>query len=226
MSDPTSPAPGPESTVDPTPVPTTTMAMEGSTTDFTPYPTSELELPWTGTPTTARTNHPTPEVTPGPASVESSDSRLFLTESPTQVWAAEATERPLFVSTFEPTTKPTLEPTRVAEPSPSPTVAPVESVDEPTEQLVSTLAPATFAPLASFIPEPDCSDPITGFAQCGGTDYDGPRCCRQGFECVAIANCYSEVRPKNTDDEECMSRLRRLRSSSRRGWAVCLPSAV
>ena len=32
------------------------------------------------------------------------------------------------------------------------------------------------------------------FFQCGGGDYDGSTCCRPGYECTVLADCYSAVR--------------------------------
>lgn len=45
-------------------------------------------------------------------------------------------------------------------------------------------------------PRPRLSDYCSLFRayQCDGDDYDGPTCCRPGYECSAIADCYSEVR--------------------------------
>ncbi|CAN0536801.1 unnamed protein product [Laminaria digitata] len=45
------------------------------------------------------------------------------------------------------------------------------------------------------MPDGECDDPVAAFAQCDGDDYDGSTCCRPGYECAAIADCYSECRP-------------------------------
>ena len=37
----------------------------------------------------------------------------------------------------------------------------------------------------------------TGFvpcSQCGGADWFGSNCCVEGFECVVMAECYSQVK--------------------------------
>ncbi|CAN0512854.1 unnamed protein product, partial [Laminaria digitata] len=43
--------------------------------------------------------------------------------------------------------------------------------------------------------------------QCDGDDYDGSTCCRPGYECAAIADCYSECRP--------------IESGCAEGWGQC-----
>ncbi|CAM9961951.1 unnamed protein product, partial [Ectocarpus sp. 12 AP-2014] len=49
--------------------------------------------------------------------------------------------------------------------------------------------PAPTEPLA------DCLDPVGPYDQCGGEDYEGSDCCREGYECTEMASCYSQCRP-------------------------------
>lgn len=55
------------------------------------------------------------------------------------------------------------------------------------------------------------SDPVycyLCFPQCGGDDYDGSTCCRVGYECQDVADCYSEVRLRKAARARRFLRLR------------------
>ena len=83
-----------------------------------------------------------------------------------------------------------------------------EEYEEPTPSPVDEAEPATpmdepYSPQATFaptVPPPvapttaECEDPVGAYNQCGGTDYEGSTCCRIGYECEAVTDCYSEVR--------------------------------
>lgn len=133
-------------------------------------------------------SYPDPERTAEPESTSSFEQ----VPSPTDAPAAPSASGP----SEPPTPQPTSEPDDGYSwyPSPSHNPAPSRPSDEPAAPKVSTLAPATFAPSVSYAPEPDCGDPVAAFGQCGGVGYDGPKCCRQGYECVSIADCFAEVR--------------------------------
>ncbi|CAN0002909.1 unnamed protein product, partial [Hapterophycus canaliculatus] len=70
---------------------------------------------------------------------------------------------------------------------------------------IATFAPSVPPPLPTH---EDCEDPVAGFNQCGGgDDFDGSTCCRAGYECQKMADCYSECRPKENGCSE--------------GWGQC-----
>lgn len=46
----------------------------------------------------------------------------------------------------------------------------------------------SFSPLVPFA--------IGLLLQCGGLEWTGSTCCMEGYECVAVAECYSQVRPR------------------------------
>ncbi|CAN0434152.1 unnamed protein product, partial [Ascophyllum nodosum] len=108
--------------------------------------------------------------------------------------------------------------------TPVPTPKEAEPFSEPVEPIVATLPPTTFAPpdAATELAPNECEDPVAAYSQvrfthhwrsnrvpcrlgfwlCGGTDYEGSICCRPGYECAAIANCFSECHPiENTCSE-------------------------
>eukprot|EP00904_Undaria_pinnatifida_P011980 jgi/Undpi1/7912/HiC_scaffold_24.g10384.m1 len=157
-------------------------------------------------------------IAPSPSSTEPEPTAPPETEEP----AASPTVEPTYVSeTDAPAASPTAEPTLGAEtdepvttPTNAPTIAPdaeasttyetyapmpiqvAEPMSEPSTVTTMTLAPATFAPsVAAPLPDGECEDPVGAFAQCDGEDYDGPTCCRPGYECTAVVDCYSECRP-------------------------------
>ncbi|CAM9637072.1 unnamed protein product, partial [Laminaria digitata] len=66
---------------------------------------------------------------------------------------------------------------------------PIETTQE--KPTMATFAPSQMPPM----PGGDCRDPVMAFGQCGGDDYAGPTCCRPGYECEAVADCFSECRP-------------------------------
>ncbi|CAN0407875.1 unnamed protein product, partial [Scytosiphon promiscuus] len=33
--------------------------------------------------------------------------------------------------------------------------------------------------------------------QCGGSGWFGSNCCMEGFQCIAMADCYSQVKRNN-----------------------------
>lgn len=55
--------------------------------------------------------------------------------------------------------------------------------------------PAPTEPLA------DCLDPVGPYNQCGGEDYEGSDCCRDGYQCTEMASCYSQVSEGRTTVE-------------------------
>ncbi|CAN0544598.1 unnamed protein product, partial [Ectocarpus sp. 8 AP-2014] len=63
-------------------------------------------------------------------------------------------------------------------------------MDSPTEPILATFAPSAAPPVSTA---PDCEDPVGAFNQCGGAGYEGSTCCRTGYDCVEMADCYSEV---------------------------------
>ena len=65
------------------------------------------------------------------------------------------------------------------EPTPSPVAQPVMPSDQP-----SQVSP----------PTAECEDPVEAYEQCGGLDYEGSTCCVSGYECMEMAECFSEVR--------------------------------
>ncbi|CAN0595932.1 unnamed protein product [Ectocarpus sp. 12 AP-2014] len=77
------------------------------------------------------------------------------------------------------------------EPTPAPTaeLKPATPMDSPTEPIVATFAPSVPPPISDHS---DCDDPVGAFNQCGGEGYDGSTCCRAGYECEEMAECYSE----------------------------------
>ncbi|CAM9643894.1 unnamed protein product [Ectocarpus sp. 13 AM-2016] len=92
------------------------------------------------------------------------------------------------------------------EPTPAPTaeLEPATPMDSPTEPIVATFAPSVPPPISDHS---DCDDPVGAFNQCGGEGYDGSTCCRAGYECEEMAECYSECRPK---EDRCSE-----------GWGQC-----
>ncbi|CAN0367295.1 unnamed protein product [Ascophyllum nodosum] len=93
--------------------------------------------------------------------------------------------------------------------TPAPTPKEAEPFSEPVEPIVATLPPATFAPsvAATELPPDECEDPVAAYSQCGGTDYEGSTCCRPGYECTAIADCFSECHP--------------IENTCSKGWGQC-----
>ncbi|CAM9767269.1 unnamed protein product, partial [Ectocarpus sp. 8 AP-2014] len=79
--------------------------------------------------------------------------------------------------------------------TPAPTVElePSTPMDSPTEPIAATFAPSATPPVST---DADCEDPVGAFAQCGGAGYDGSTCCRAGYDCEEMADCYSECRPR------------------------------
>ncbi|CAM9828982.1 unnamed protein product, partial [Hapterophycus canaliculatus] len=72
------------------------------------------------------------------------------------------------------------------------TPSPVTEGETPSP--VTTMEPPAPTPTTPT-PTPTCDDPADAYDQCGGGDsYDGPNCCVEDFECVELADCYSEVR--------------------------------
>ncbi|CAB1104009.1 unnamed protein product [Ectocarpus sp. CCAP 1310/34] len=92
------------------------------------------------------------------------------------------------------------------EPTPAPTaeLEPATPMDSPTEPIVATFAPSVPPPVSDHS---DCEDPVGAFNQCGGEGYDGSTCCRAGYECEEMAECYSECRPR---EDRCSE-----------GWGQC-----
>lgn len=76
----------------------------------------------------------------------------------------------------------------VDEPEPEPATP----MDEPYTPTEATFAPSAPPPIAPTTAE--CEDPVGAYNQCGGTDYEGSTCCRMGYECEEVTDCYAEVR--------------------------------
>ncbi|CAM9261565.1 unnamed protein product [Ectocarpus sp. 8 AP-2014] len=210
-----------EETDVPTPAPTTA---EGEETDAPTYaPTSEwngqgeeenMDEP-TPSPTIVEgeEEEETDEYTPAPSTVEGEKTDQP-TPAPTIV-QGEETNEPTYSPTSEEegegeeedTDEPTPAPTMVEgeqegeeeeetdEPTPAPTteLEPPTIVASPTEAIVATFAPSVPPPVST---DPDCEDPVGGFNQCGGAGYEGSTCCRTGYDCEQMADCYFECRPR------------------------------
>ncbi|CAN0403918.1 unnamed protein product [Ascophyllum nodosum] len=92
------------------------------------------------------------------------------------------------------------------------------------ETIVATLTPATFAPsvAATELPLDECEDPVAAYSQCGGTDHEGSTCCRPGYECTAIADCFSECRPI---EDTCSEGWGQCGGNNWEGPTCCWPGA-
>ncbi|CAM9321699.1 unnamed protein product [Pylaiella littoralis] len=79
-----------------------------------------------------------------------------------------------------------------------PTPVPMPAVD-------LTDPPSSPAPTTMVGGTETCDEPVAAYEQCGGSDsYDGSTCCVNGFECVELADCYSQCRPIDPAEvEEC-----------------------
>eukprot|EP00752_Nemacystus_decipiens_P016303 g14579.t1 len=64
----------------------------------------------------------------------------------------------------------------------------------------------------------ECLDPVREYNQCGGTDYTGPTCCVQGYQCQEMAECYSECRPSTASSTSSSSSAS---SECSEGWDQC-----
>ncbi|CAM9914105.1 unnamed protein product [Pylaiella littoralis] len=78
------------------------------------------------------------------------------------------------------------------EPTPSPVdeLEPATPMNEPSTPITTTFAPSVAPPVSTHS---DCDDPVAAFGRCGGGDYKGSTCCRPGYDCEEVAECYSEV---------------------------------
>ncbi|CAN0466230.1 unnamed protein product, partial [Ectocarpus sp. 12 AP-2014] len=97
----------------------------------------------------------------------------------------------------------------------------------PTEPIVATFAPSVPPPVST---DPDCEDPVGGFNQCGGPGYEGSTCCRTGYDCEEMADCYFEVN-KTHDGVVLVAAARVATSAPRAGgsaedWTGKAPSAA
>ncbi|CAN0177329.1 unnamed protein product [Pylaiella littoralis] len=92
------------------------------------------------------------------------------------------------------------------EPTPPPVgeLEPATAIYEPLTPITATFAPSV-SPLV--LTDSDCDDPVAASGQCGGCDYKGSTCCRPGYDCEEVAECYSECRPKEDGCSE--------------GWGQC-----
>ncbi|CAM9914038.1 unnamed protein product [Pylaiella littoralis] len=92
------------------------------------------------------------------------------------------------------------------EPTPSPVdeLEPATPMNEPSTPITTTFAPSVAPPVSTHS---DCDDPVAAFGRCGGGDYKGSTCCRPGYDCEELAECYSECRPKEDGCSE--------------GWGQC-----
>ncbi|CAN0393687.1 unnamed protein product, partial [Ascophyllum nodosum] len=148
---------------------------------------------------------PAPEVeTPAPVLDEPGNPLTFApfydssttTKTPAPVYVTmEQTPAPT-TETIPDTPAPTTDEEGMME-TPAPTPKDADPFNESVEPTVATLPPATFAPsvAATELPPDECEDPVAAYEQCGGTDYEGSTCCRSGYECTAVADCFSECRP-------------------------------
>ncbi|CBN77502.1 EsV-1-166 [Ectocarpus siliculosus] len=184
-----------EETDQPTSAPTT---VQGEEADEPTYaPTSEGD----------REEEDTDGPTPAPTIPEGEETDLP-TSAPTTAHGGEANE-PTYAPTSagdreeEDTDGPTPAPTiaegeegeETDEPTPAPTteLEPATIMASPTEAIVATFAPSVPPPVST---DPDCEDPVGGFNQCGGPGYEGSTCCRTGYDCEQMADCYFECRPR------------------------------
>ncbi|CAM9313818.1 unnamed protein product [Scytosiphon promiscuus] len=91
----------------------------------------------------------------------------------------------------------------VAAPTPSPADTEVPETPEYPTPEPETPAPVTSEEPPSPTQTEECDDPAEAYGQCAGDDsYDGPTCCVEGYECVELADCYSECRPVEIIIEE------------------------
>ncbi|CAM9196488.1 unnamed protein product [Ectocarpus fasciculatus] len=184
---------------------------------------ADISITSDGGPGTAPAPRPAPAPTPTPEEETEPPVEAPVAASPTYAPTpgpeeedAEPTPAPsMEYDNEEPTPSPTMEPTTSApvedeeeydEPTPTPTseLEPATPMDSPSEPIVATFAPSVPPPVSDHS---DCDDPVGAFNQCGGEGYDGSTCCRAGYECEEMADCYSECRPK---DDRCSE-----------GWGQC-----
>ncbi|CAN0050289.1 unnamed protein product, partial [Ectocarpus sp. 8 AP-2014] len=91
----------------------------------------------------------------------------------------------------------------------------------PTEAIVATFAPTVPPPVST---DPDCEDPVGGFNQCGGPGYEGSTCCRTGYDCEQMADCYFEV--NKISRRRCTCSVSAVAGGSAEGWTGKAPSAA
>eukprot|EP00752_Nemacystus_decipiens_P011645 g10338.t1 len=117
-------------------------------------------------------------------------------------------------------------------PYPIPTPAPYAEIDVPGTPEFEEDTPAPTPQIADpfdnddddEVEAPDCEDPAEAYGQCGGTDsYDGPTCCVEDFECVELADCYSECRPVDLVpvDEDCSGEWGQCGGNDWQGPSCC-----
>jgi len=124
----------------------------------------------------------------------SSDDDGAVTPAPTDS-DVEPTPQPL-PSTPSPTTrdseKPKMfTPNPTTPEGPSPTRSPQPDTPSPTRMPITRI---TSAPITRN--DDDCDDPVSGWQQCGGSDWEGSTCCRPGYQCDRLARRYSQCRPQ------------------------------
>ncbi|CAM9449279.1 unnamed protein product, partial [Ascophyllum nodosum] len=165
---------------------------------------ADIEITSDGTPSDpAPVPAPAPEVeTPAPVGDEPGNPQTFapffdsstMTETPAPVDVTiEETPTPN-ASTTPDAPAATTDKTMLETPTPS-TEKVMTEAPAPTPKEAGP--PATFAPsvAATELPPDECEDPVAAYSQCGGTAYEGSTCCRPGYECTAIADCFSECHP-------------------------------
>ncbi|CAM9493185.1 unnamed protein product [Ectocarpus fasciculatus] len=205
------PAPGPA----PGPVPTPT-APEETEPPVADVPTAEPT--YAPTPESEEEKEETDEPTPAPTTVEEEE-----TDEPTYAPTPESEEEEE-EETGEPTPAPATveeEEEETDEPTPAPTadLEPATPMDSPTEPIVATFAPSVPPPVST---NADCEDPVGAFNQCGGAGYEGSTCCRTGYECEEMADCYSECRPRG---DRCSENWGQCGGLHWEGPGCCWPGA-
>ncbi|CAN0305501.1 unnamed protein product [Ascophyllum nodosum] len=172
---------------------------------------------------------PAPEAeTPAPVGDEPINPQTFapffdsstITRPLTSQWSKRPRLTPIISQTQTPT--PSTEEVMTETPAPIPKEA--EPFSEPVKPIVATLPPATFAPsvAATELPPDECEDPAAAYSQCGGTDYERSTCCRPGYECTAIADCFSECHPI---EDTCSDGWGQCGGNNWEGPTCCWPGA-